>query len=48
MDNGEPRCIAFVGLRADDVIENALLAVVGPGAIAAAGGGDNTTALQPT
>src|SRR5690242_8965464 len=36
MDNGEPRCIAFGGLRADDAIENALLAVVGPGAIAAA------------
>ena len=36
MDNGEPRCIAFGGLRADDAIEEALLAVVGPGAIAAA------------
>jgi DNA invertase Pin-like site-specific DNA recombinase len=36
MDNGEPRCIAFGGLRVDDAIENALLAVVGPGAIAAA------------
>jgi Recombinase zinc beta ribbon domain len=36
MNNGEPRCIAFGGLRADDAIENALLAVVGPGAIAAA------------
>ena len=36
MDNGEPRCIAFGGLRADDAIEEALLTVVGPGAIAAA------------
>jgi DNA invertase Pin-like site-specific DNA recombinase len=36
MDNGEPRCIAFGGLRVDDAIENALIAVVGPGAIAAA------------
>ena len=36
LDNGEPRCIAFGGLRADDAIENALLGVVGPGAIAAA------------
>src|ERR1700758_3759586 len=37
MDNGEPRCIAFGGLRVDDAIEDALLTVVGPGAIAAAG-----------
>jgi DNA invertase Pin-like site-specific DNA recombinase len=37
MDNGEPRCIAFGGLRVDDAIEDALLSVVGPGAIAAAG-----------
>ncbi len=36
MDNGEPRCIAFGGLRVDDAIEQALLTVVGPGAIAAA------------
>jgi DNA invertase Pin-like site-specific DNA recombinase len=36
MDNGEPRCIAFGGLRVDDAIEDALLDVVGPGAIAAA------------
>jgi hypothetical protein len=36
MDNGERRCIAFGGLRVDDAIEDALLAVVGPGAIAAA------------
>jgi hypothetical protein len=36
LDNGEPRCIAFGGLWVDEAIENALLAVVGPGAIAAA------------
>src|SRR5512134_2209319 len=36
MDNAEPRCIAFGGLRVDDAIEDALLSVVGPGAIAAA------------
>lgn len=36
MDNGEPRCIAFGGLRVDDAIEESLLAVAGPGAIEAA------------
>ena len=36
MDNGGPHCIAFGGLRVDDAIEEALLGVVGPGAIAAA------------
>ena len=36
LDNGEPRCIAFGGLRVDDAIETALLQVVQPGAIAAA------------
>ena len=36
LDNGEPRCIAFGGLRVDDAIEEALLGVVGPGAVAAA------------
>ena len=36
LDNGEPRCIAFGGLRVDDAIEEALLDVVEPGAIAAA------------
>jgi hypothetical protein len=36
MDNGEPQCIAFGGLRVDDAIDEALLGVVGPGAIAAA------------
>lgn len=37
LDNGEARCIAFGGLRVDDAIEHALLQVVSPGAIAAAG-----------
>jgi hypothetical protein len=36
MDNGEPRCIAFGGLRVDDAIEKAILTVVSPGAVAAA------------
>ena len=36
LDDGEPRCIAFGGLRVDDAIEAALLEVVEPGAIAAA------------
>ena len=36
MDNGEPRCIAFGGLRVDDAIEEAILTVVSPGAVAAA------------
>jgi DNA invertase Pin-like site-specific DNA recombinase len=36
MDNGESRCIAFGGLRVDDAVEDALLTVVGPGAVAAA------------
>jgi DNA invertase Pin-like site-specific DNA recombinase len=36
MDDGGPLCIAFGGLRVDDAIEEALLGVVGPGAIAAA------------
>ncbi|MES0037660.1 hypothetical protein NKJ74_20740 [Mesorhizobium sp. M0046] len=36
LDNGEPRSIAFGGLRVDDAIEEALLGVVEPGAIAAA------------
>jgi len=36
LDYGEPSCIAFGGLRVDDAIEDALLAVVQPGAVAAA------------
>ncbi len=36
MDNGAPQCIAFGGLHADDAIEEALIGIVGLGAIAAA------------
>jgi hypothetical protein len=36
LDNGEPKCIAFSGLRVDDAIAATLLQVVEPGAIAAA------------
>ena len=36
MDCGEPSCIAFGGLRVDDTIEAALLAIVQPAAIQAA------------
>ncbi len=36
LDNGEPRCIAFGGLRVDDAIEDQLLRVLEPGAIEAA------------
>jgi hypothetical protein len=36
LDNGEPRCIAFGGLRVDDAIAAALLQIVEPAAIAAA------------
>jgi hypothetical protein len=35
LDKGEPRCIAFGGLRVDDAIADAILRVVGPGAVAA-------------
>ncbi|QND35601.1 recombinase family protein (plasmid) [Sinorhizobium meliloti] len=46
LDNGEPRCIAFGGPRVDDAIEEALLGVVGPGAIAAAVEADRNMASQ--
>jgi hypothetical protein len=36
LDYGEPSCIAFGGLRVDDLVEAALLAVVQPAAIQAA------------
>jgi hypothetical protein len=36
LDSGEPRCIAFGGLRVDDAIEEAILRVLEPGAIEAA------------
>lgn len=46
LDNGEPRCIAFGGLRVDDAIEEALLGVVESGAIAAAVEAERTMASQ--
>jgi DNA invertase Pin-like site-specific DNA recombinase len=46
LDNGEPRCIAFGGLRVDDTIEAALLNVVEPGAIAAAIEADTQAAAR--
>jgi len=46
LDNGEPRCIAFGGLRVDDAIEAALLQVVEPGAIAAAAAGEAEAASR--
>src|SRR5271166_3160663 len=36
LDQGEPNCIAFGGLRVDDVVETALLGVVQPAAVQAA------------
>lgn len=46
LDNGEPRCIAFGGLRVNDAIEDALLRVVAPGAIAAAAGAEARAATR--
>jgi DNA invertase Pin-like site-specific DNA recombinase len=46
LDNGEPRCIGFGGLRVDDAIEAALLQVVGPGAMAAAIAAEAETSAQ--
>jgi DNA invertase Pin-like site-specific DNA recombinase len=41
LDNGEPRCIEFGGLRVDDAIEEELLRVLQPAAIDAALEADN-------
>jgi hypothetical protein len=46
LDNSEPRCIAFGGLRVDDMIEAAILNVVEPGAIAAAIEADTQAAAR--
>jgi DNA invertase Pin-like site-specific DNA recombinase len=46
LDNGEPRCIAFGGLRVDDAIEIELLKAVEPGAIAAAITAEEARATQ--
>src|SRR5450631_1128926 len=46
LDNGEPRCIAFGGLRVDDAIEAAVLQVVEPGAIGPAIAADAEVSQQ--
>jgi len=46
LDNGEPRCIAFGGLRVDDAIEAMVLKVVEPGAITAAVEADRQAATR--
>jgi len=46
LDNGEPRCIAFGGLRVDDAIADAILTVVSPGAVAAAVAAEKEASLQ--
>jgi DNA invertase Pin-like site-specific DNA recombinase len=46
MDSGEPRCIAFGGLRVDDAIEDAILTVVSPGAMAAAVAAESEASQQ--
>ena len=46
LDNGEPRCIAFGGLRVDDAIEASLLQVVEPGAVAAAIAAETEASLR--
>ena len=46
LDNAEPRCIAFGGLRVDDAIAIAILKVVEPAAIAAAVEIDRREALH--
>src|SRR5260370_30516329 len=47
LDNGEPRCIGFGGLRADDAIEEPFLRVAQPGALAAAVGAEPQPATPP-
>ena len=46
LDYGEPTCIAFGGLRVDDAVEAALLAVVQPAAIAGGPGGRGAGAAR--
>jgi DNA invertase Pin-like site-specific DNA recombinase len=46
LDYGEPSCIAFGGLRVDDAVEAALLAVVQPAAIQAAEAAEAQTCLR--
>src|SRR5829696_5611864 len=46
LDYGEPSCIAFGGLRVDDVVEAALLSVVQPAALEAARAAEAQTTAQ--
>ena len=46
LDNGEPRCIAFGGLRVDDAIEAELLKVLAPAAVTAAVEAETQAAQQ--
>ena len=46
LDQGEPNCIAFGGLRVDDVVETALLAVVQPAAVEAAQAAEAQTSTR--
>ncbi len=46
IDYGEPNCIAFGGLRVDDVVEAALLSVVQPGAIEAARAAESQASMR--
>jgi len=46
LDNGEPRCIAFGGLRVDDAIEAEILKVLAPAAVTAAVEAETQAAQQ--
>jgi hypothetical protein len=46
LDYGEPRCISFGGLRVDDAVEAALLALVRPAALRAAQAAEARTAAR--
>ena len=46
LDYGEPNCIAFGGLRVDDVVETALIAVVQPAAVEAAQAAEAQTTVR--
>jgi DNA invertase Pin-like site-specific DNA recombinase len=46
IDYGEPNCIAFGGLRVDDVVEAALLSVVQPAAVEAARAAEAQSSAQ--
>ncbi len=46
LDYGEPNCIAFGGLRVDDMVEAALLSVVQPAAVEAARAAEAQTSVR--